>query len=207
MILETKIMSTIRGCEVEKVLSYRIDENGEESYLIEWLGYHEHNNSWEPREHMIECSRVLGAFWRRAQRRRLNGRSAWWDNEEWDNESNSTDGDSWRRCECESKEESESASEHSSQLGASPNYRRNSNASSASNHCGHEHHNHDNHSPDHYNHDDCNNHSPEQQKVEALSNTDADDAESEDSDSEIEYLGIRLPPNVGESYTPRPSFI
>lgn len=35
---------------VERILNKRVTSKGETEYLIKWLGYSDHYNTWEPKE-------------------------------------------------------------------------------------------------------------------------------------------------------------
>lgn len=43
--------------EIEELLEVAEDEYGEPIWLVEWKGYDESENSWEPRENLDEKSR------------------------------------------------------------------------------------------------------------------------------------------------------
>jgi hypothetical protein len=45
--------------EVARILDHRLDEEGNTEYLVEWSGYPESANSWEPVNNLLDCSCFL----------------------------------------------------------------------------------------------------------------------------------------------------
>ncbi|XP_028850281.1 histone-lysine N-methyltransferase SUV39H1-A [Denticeps clupeoides] len=48
--------------EVEYITNYR-KKNGKELFLVKWKGYHDSENTWEPRKN-LKCPKLLKQFWR-----------------------------------------------------------------------------------------------------------------------------------------------
>lgn len=136
------------------------------------------------------CAELLNEFWRRAHRRRRNPINAWGETE-WELESDTTSGGSWRREASVSMSESDDLSVYARPLGASCSISDNSNSDIS----------------DNSDNNDGSNHSSNHGSIgqEGRHDSDAEGSESELSDSEVEYLGVVLPPRKGESYTPSSS--
>lgn len=66
--------STLHEYEVEKIVGKRIYKKHVQ-YLVKWKGYSENENTWEPKSHLLNCSKLIKLYEEEQKKKREREKS------------------------------------------------------------------------------------------------------------------------------------